>query len=82
MLNGAGGAYDTLKELGELIDENHDAIEALEIVAASKVAQTDFNNHVNNKNNPHGVTAAQVGAPTVAEMKAAIAAIPTPDVSG
>ena len=86
----------------------NNAIDALEEVAASKTAQTDFDNHVNNKNNPHGVTAAQagaptvaeftahttnkenphgvtasqVGAPTVAEMNAAIAAIPTPDVSG
>ena len=36
LLNGAGEAYDTLKELGDLIDENHDAIDALEIVAAGK----------------------------------------------
>ena len=28
LLNGAGEAYDTLKELGELIDENTDALEA------------------------------------------------------
>ena len=38
--------------------------------------------HISNENNPHRVTATQVGAPTVAEMNAAIAAIPTPDVSG
>lgn len=36
LLNGAGSAYDTLKELGDLIDENVDAIEALETVAAGK----------------------------------------------
>ena len=36
LLNGAGDAYDTLKELGELIDESQDAIEALETIAASK----------------------------------------------
>lgn len=36
LLNGAGAAYDTLKELGDLIDESHDAIDALEIVAAGK----------------------------------------------
>lgn len=36
LLNGAGAAYDTLKELGDLIDDNHDALEALEAVAASK----------------------------------------------
>ena len=36
LLNGAGTAYDTLKELGDLIDDNVDAIEALETVAAGK----------------------------------------------
>ena len=36
LLNGAGAAYDTLKELGDLINENVDAIEALESVAAGK----------------------------------------------
>lgn len=36
LLNGAGEAYDTLKELSELIDENQDAIGALETVAANK----------------------------------------------
>lgn len=36
LLNGAGDAYDTLKELGDLIDDNTDAIEALETVAAGK----------------------------------------------
>ena len=32
LLNGAGAAYDTLKELGELIDDNHDAIDAVNIL--------------------------------------------------
>jgi len=36
LLNNAGTAYDTLKELGDLIDDNTDAIEALEAVAAGK----------------------------------------------
>ncbi len=36
LLNGAGAAYDTLKELGDLIDDNQDAIGALETVAAGK----------------------------------------------
>jgi hypothetical protein len=42
LLNGAGEAYDTLKELGELIDDNVDAIEALESVATNK-ANKDHN---------------------------------------
>lgn len=40
LLNGAGTAYDTLKELGDLIDENVDAIDALETVAAGKADKT------------------------------------------
>lgn len=36
LLNGAGAAYDTLKELGDLIDDNKDAIDALNDVAAGK----------------------------------------------
>lgn len=40
LLNGAGSAYDTLKELGDLISENVDAIDALETVAAGKADKT------------------------------------------
>ena len=36
LLNGAGEAYDTLKELADLINENEDAIDALNTVAAGK----------------------------------------------
>ena len=36
LLNGAGEAYDTLKELGDLIDTNVDAIDALGLVATGK----------------------------------------------
>lgn len=36
LLNGAGEAYDTLKELGDLITENDTALEALEQVATGK----------------------------------------------
>ena len=42
LLNGAGEAYDTLKELGELIDENTDAIGALEIIAINKADKNDI----------------------------------------
>lgn len=40
LLNGAGDAYDTLKELGDLIDDNVDAIEALGKVASGKADAT------------------------------------------
>lgn len=45
LLNGAGGAYDTLKELGDLIDTNVGAIEALEAVASNKADKTHTHNY-------------------------------------
>ena len=35
LLNGAGTAYDTLKELGDLIDDNTDALDVVEVLAAT-----------------------------------------------
>ena len=60
LLNGAGGAYDTLKELGDLIDDNKDAIDVLEDVAAGKAdknhdhddryyTETEVNNKLSEK---------------------------------
>lgn len=46
LLNGAGAAYDTLKELGDLISENVDAIEALKIVAYSKADANHTHNDI------------------------------------
>ena len=69
LLNGAGAAYDTLKELGDLIDTNVDAIDALETVAASKANASDLTSHTGNKSNPHGVTLSQLGVTaTAAEL--------------
>ena len=48
LLNGAGAAYDTLSELGDLIDDNQDAIEALESIAASKANASDLTSHTGN----------------------------------
>ena len=36
LLNGAGAAYDTLKELGDLITDNQDALDALAAVSNNK----------------------------------------------
>ena len=48
LLNGAGAAYDTLQELGDLIDDNQDAIDALETVAAGKADS----NHIHSEYAP------------------------------
>ncbi len=49
LLNGAGDAYDTLKELADLIAENDDAIGALETVAAGK-ANADHGHGISDVN--------------------------------
>ena len=41
LLNGAGEQYDTLKELGDLINENTNALDALELVANGKADIAD-----------------------------------------
>lgn len=46
LLNGAEAAYDTLKELGDLINENVDAIEALETVASGKADAIHTHNDI------------------------------------
>ena len=61
--------------------------------SVADTAQTGLNTHIASKSNPHGVTAAQVGADAKGAADTAltnakkytdqkIAAIPTPDVSG
>ena len=72
LLNGAGAAYDTLKELGDLIEDNVDAIDALEKVAANKANSSDLTEHINDKTNPHGVTAAQIGADLAGSAESAL----------
>lgn len=53
LLNGAGAAYDTLKELGDLIDDNTDTLDALEIVAAGKQDKLTFDSTpTENSTNP------------------------------
>ena len=71
LLNGAGAAYDTLQELGVLIDENHDAIDALETVAAGKVSTSTT---INGKALSSNVTisASDVGAYTKNEVDNAL----------
>ena len=58
----------------QLIDENTDAIKTLREVATNKADATTVSTHTSNTSNPHDVTAAQVGAPTIEEMNATIAA--------
>lgn len=58
ILNGADAAYDTLKEVGALIEENREAIEALEIIAGKQADwnQSDANAKDFIKNKPTNLT--------------------------
>lgn len=58
LLNGAGGAYDTLKELGDLIDVNVDAIDALEAVAANKADKNHTHNYAGSSSSGGAATSA------------------------
>lgn len=76
LLNGAGTAYDTLKELGDLIDENQGAIEALGQVAAGKVPTSRT---VNGKALDADITlsASDVGADASGSASSALASAQT-----
>lgn len=69
LLNNSTSAIDSIMELAEAMEDNADAITALETVAASKASASDLTSHVNNKSNPHAVTLAQLGiTATAAEL--------------
>lgn len=60
LINGASEGYNTLKELEDLL--NQETTDAAVLVNL----RTDLNNHVADVNNPHNVTAEQVGLGNVA----------------
>lgn len=64
LLNGAGAAYDTLKELGDLIKDNTDAIDALNTVAVSKAEKDHTHDLYETKED------AQVKYDTIVDAKA------------
>ena len=64
LVNGAPTTLDTIGELAEAFENNKTVVEALNQAIGLKANEKEFNSHTENKNNPHGVTAAQVGALT------------------
>ena len=55
LLNGAGEAFDTLKELGDLINTNGNAIKSLENIAASKADSAHSHDNYAAKEHTHEV---------------------------
>ena len=68
LVNNSTPAVDSIMELAKAMEDNADAIEALENIAGSKASASDLTAHTGNKSNPHGVTASQVGAYSKSEI--------------
>lgn len=62
LINGAPTTLDTLGEIATAMQNNEDVVEALDTAIGTKANTSDLTSHTGNKSNPHGVTAAQVGA--------------------
>lgn len=62
LMNNSSDAIDSIMELAEAMKTNEDVVDALEDAVGTKASKSDLSSHANNKSNPHGVTAAQVGA--------------------
>ena len=81
LLNGAGPAYDTLKDLGDLIEGNKDALEALNTVATGKADKV----HSHEISDVNGLPVALSEKITAANVKVAagsnIASAGTPTVT-
>ena len=61
LINGAPSTLDTLKEIANAMSEHEDVVKALNDAIGEKANESEFNSHVTNTNNPHGVTKEQVG---------------------
>ena len=61
LINGAPETMDTLGEIATAFKENKDVVDALNAAITNKADKTALEEHVTNKENPHGVTAEQVG---------------------
>ena len=84
LVNSAPETLNTLNELATALgnDPNFAATMATEI--GSKASANDLTSHIDNKSNPHGITAAQIGAATKTDISEAISSInyPVDSVNG
>ena len=66
LLNNSTEAVDSIYELRDAMEDNADAISALETIAGNKANTSDLTSHTSNKNNPHGVSLSQLGVTATA----------------
>lgn len=76
LVDGAPETLDTLNELAAALKDNAGIVDILNQSIGEKAAQADLDEHIADKNNPHGITAAQVGAYTKAEVDTIVGALP------
>lgn len=61
VVNGAPEQFDTLKEIADYLQTHDGAYNALLATVADKATKAELQAHIEDQNNPHGVTAEQVG---------------------
>ena len=66
LVNGAPETLDTLDELAAALKDNKDIVDVLNQSIGMKADKSALADHVNNKNNPHNVTAQQLNLAAVA----------------
>lgn len=66
LVNGAPETLDTLDELAAALKDNKDIVDVLNQSIGAKADKSALSDHVNNKNNPHNVTAQQLNLAAVA----------------
>ena len=71
IVGGAPAALDTLNELAEALNDDENFATTITGSIAAKASQTDLDTHTGNTNNPHSVTATQVGLGSVEDKSSA-----------
>ena len=82
LVNSAPETLNTLNELATALGNDPNFATTIAAEIGTKANANDLTSHIDNKSNPHNVTAAQIGAATEEYVNNAISNIPTPDVSG
>lgn len=82
LVNSAPETLNTLNELATALGNDPNFATTIAAEIGTKANANDLTSHIDNKSNPHNVTAVQIGAATEEYVNNAISNIPTPDVSG
>ena len=82
IVDGASSVLDTFREVQQQFAADENGVAALTTTVASKASQADLLAHEGRVDNPHAVTAHQVGTYTTAEVDAAITAAQAATTAG